>query len=76
MWGCAAPVLTDVLSLAWDVMREAHGVGSGAARTNWHSLWHTEREYWSKPGGTRHRQSGRLSKMDCDNVSLTEDQAP
>jgi len=51
VWGHATPVLTEVLAMAWDVTREAHGAELGAVRINQQSLWNTEREYWSKPGG-------------------------
>jgi len=50
MWGCSPPVPTGVLATTRDATREAHGVGSGAVRTNWCSLWSMEKEHWNKPG--------------------------
>jgi len=37
--GCAIPVPTKVLDMAWDVTREAHGVESGAIMSNQQSLY-------------------------------------
>jgi len=36
--GHTTPVPTEVLALAWDMMRGVHGAGSGLVRTDQHSL--------------------------------------
>jgi len=51
IWGCTTPVLAEVMAMAWDAMREAHGVGLEAVGRDWCNLWSTKREYWSNPVG-------------------------
>src|SRR5882724_8025898 len=43
-----------ILAMTWDATWEAYGSGSGRVRTDQHSLWSPEREYWSKPSRTQH----------------------
>jgi len=45
---------TGILAMTWDATWEAYGAGLGRVRTDQHSLWSPEREYWSQPSRTQH----------------------